>query len=218
MIADVPTDDVSEPLTMSPDVLVQGTTVGGVLLSAEEPLFANPDTVVSLGAGIVITDVVILDDFTASLDVVVSPRAVLEGRAVVTESDITRMSTFEIIGPGNAPDNKPPVVKIETPLPPTLEGDPFEVAVSFDDSDGDFVEIFLAIKDVNTDQIIYRSDRKVYDTGVSDPGPEKIVFEVPGFPVGPYEVIVETDDGIAFFVLSEEEFFVAPGSDAADSK
>jgi hypothetical protein len=194
-------------------VLEQGTTVRGILVSAEEPLFANPEQVVSLGAGILITDFAALDDYTASVDVVVSPRAPLEGRAVISQlAGLSRMGAFDIIGPGNPVNNEAPIVKIGVPFPQTFANQPFDVTLAFDDADGDYIEIMLAIKDLNTDHIIYRSKRAVYDTSLSDPLSEQVILTVPGFPAGPYKVIVESDDGIAYFVLAEKVFRVGPGA------
>lgn len=196
---------------MSPDVLVQGTSVSGVLVTAEEPIFSDPAITLSFGAGVLITKFAALDDFTALVDVKINPRAPLEGRAVATEkADFGRMGVYDIIGPGAPKSNTAPVIKIGVPIPTVTANQPFNIGVAFDDADGDYVEVFLAIKDLITDQIIYRSRREVHDTAESNPFAEQAVFTVPGFPAGPYKAVVEADDGIAFFVIDDRRFTISP--------
>ena len=82
------------------------------------------------------------------------------------------------------------------------------MTLNFADADGDFVEVFAAVKDLSTDEIIFRSDRKVFNTGLFDGEPVQHIVAVPGLPAGNYKLIGVVDDGIGLTVDVRQEFQV----------
>ena len=192
--------------------------MSGVILTAHEPIFDNPDQVVSFGAGVLMTNFSVLDAFTAVADVVVSPRALLDGHAVVSQAPPPgkgRMSAYQVQGAADPVTNSGPTLALS--LPPTIvAGVPFEAKLEFDDADADYVEVFAAVKDLTTHEIIFRGERRVFDSGFSDPAAESTTVQIPPLGPGPYRLIGFVDDGIVdvWPIVTEEhlDFTVAPSN------
>ena len=225
LISALPPIDMSTPVEISPKVLEAGAMNQKVVLHAvEENLFSGPNLVVSFGPGVLLKDLIVQDTFTAVAHVDVSPRAPSGCHAIAAEStDFRRLSWFDIEGPavpmleyqyyGFEPEipteNTMPVLSLEVPIeiPPEPEVG-FNVTLNFADADGDFVEVFAAVKDLSTDEIIFRSDRKVFNTGLFDGEPVQHIVAVPGLPAGNYKLIGVVDDGIGLTVDVRQEFQV----------
>lgn len=177
------------PVVLTPDQVLPGEFINDMLIQlTEQPLFADPDALFTLGPGFLIQDFNILDPFTATADVTVSTRAAQHGHGIKVETDdFIAAGCLHVDSESDPPVNSLPTVDFDCPSGLSV-GEPFEVTFMVDDVDGDIVTIEAVVEDIATTEIITETAYIAYEV------PQVVVFSFPALPAGQYELLGLSDD------------------------
>ncbi len=198
----------SEPaVTVTPDTVTAGTTVNDLVIQVEQPLFADPTVEFTMGPGILVDNLRILDDHTALADITVNSHIENLGHGVkVQTSTFAAAGCFDVDSP-NPGTNSCPSVVVEPPVGLT-SGEPFQVTIAVDDADADYplVEVVVENENMGFDEVIFEdSPQAAYATPVT------LTFDFDGLPPGNYVILGIAADKVRPFSgnLVEEPFQVS---------
>jgi len=184
-ISDDHPDPPADAVTVTPNTVVANTTVTNMVVQTEQPLFADPTVEVSMGPGILVNNVTILDPHTALADISVNSHIENQGHGVKVQTDSFIGTTCLDVSGGLEDTNECPAVEYAAPVGLTA-GQPFDITIQVDDEDFDYPLIEMVVENPNVgfDEIIFQDTPQFsYET------PATVTFSFAGMPPGDYVVL-----------------------------
>jgi hypothetical protein len=175
----------ADAVTLTPDAVVANSSVSGVLVQTEQPLFADPTVELTVGPGMLVDNLTILDPHTALADISVNSHIENQGHGVFVQTDSFIGGTCMDVSGGSEDANECPAVDYAAPVGLTA-GQPFDVTIQVDDGDFDYPLIEMVVENPNVgfDEIIFQDTSQAsYET------PATLTFSFAGMPPGDYVVL-----------------------------